>query len=45
MKNNAERDHRLMAVVASALQQPLHQRKSILQVACDDDTQLYEEAA
>src|SRR5437016_3490401 len=44
MKNNAERDHRLMAVVASALQQPLHQRKSFLQIACHDDTQLYQEA-
>src|SRR5436309_1027371 len=44
MKNNAERDHRLMAVVVSALQQPLHQRKSFLQVACHDDTQLYQEA-
>src|SRR5947209_9573657 len=44
MKHNADRDHRLMAVVASALQQPLHQRKSFLQVACHDDTQLYQEA-
>src|SRR5437016_1184884 len=45
MKNHADRDHRLMAVVASALQQPLHQRKSFLQTACCNDTQLYEEAA
>src|SRR5437773_6631939 len=45
MKNHAERDHRLMAVVASALQQPLHQRKSFLQAACYDDKALYEEAA
>jgi serine/threonine-protein kinase len=45
MKNNTERDHRLMAVVATALQQPLEKRQSFLQDACYDDAQLYQEAA
>src|SRR5579863_6011273 len=45
MNNDAERDHRLMATVASALQQPSDQRKSFLQIACSSDPQLYEEAA
>src|SRR5437763_13775156 len=44
MKNKDNRDHCLMSDVANSLQQPLHQRKSFLQVACHDDTQLYQEA-
>src|SRR5205823_536629 len=45
MNNNAEHDHRLMSMVADALQQPAQQRKSFLQVACRDDVRLYEEAS
>src|SRR5579864_3945215 len=45
MKHDVERDHRLMAVVAGALQQPSHQRKSFLQLACSDDPELYREAS
>src|SRR5437016_7397749 len=45
MKNDLEHDHRLMAVVVTALQQPSEQRQSFLQVACHDDAQLYEEAS
>jgi serine/threonine protein kinase/tetratricopeptide (TPR) repeat protein len=44
MKNNPERDYRLMAVVATALQQPSEQRQSFLQAACHDDLELYQEA-
>ena len=45
MKNDAERDHRLMEVVATALQQPSEQRQSFLKSACHNDAQLYQEAA
>src|SRR5437763_14522066 len=45
MKNDSERDDRLMAVVVTALQQPSEQRRSFLQVACHDDAELYQEAA
>src|SRR5205823_4181054 len=45
MKNDLEHDHRLMAVVVTALQQPSEQRQSFLQVACHDDAQLYQEAS
>ncbi|HWZ45142.1 MAG TPA: protein kinase [Candidatus Saccharimonadales bacterium] len=43
MTNNDEHDSRVMVLVASALQQPLDQRKSFLQRACPDDAQLCQE--
>ncbi len=45
MINDAERDHRVMAVVASALQKPAELRRSFLQLAFQDDEALYHEAA
>src|SRR5579871_5852205 len=45
MSNDVERDHRLMAVVTGALQQPPDQRQSFLQAACCNDPDFYREAA
>ncbi|HEV2989560.1 MAG TPA: protein kinase [Candidatus Angelobacter sp.] len=45
MKIDPERDHRLMTMVATALQQPAELRRSFLQDACHDDIQLYLEAS
>src|SRR5205807_7510444 len=44
MTSDAQRDSLVMTLVATALQQPLDQRKSFLQLACHNDAQLYQEA-
>jgi serine/threonine protein kinase/tetratricopeptide (TPR) repeat protein len=45
MRDDPERDHRLMTMVATALQQPAELRRSFLQDACHDDDELYQEAS
>jgi tetratricopeptide (TPR) repeat protein len=45
MNGDAEQDHRLMAAVAGALQQPIDERQSFLQAVCCNDPELYREAA
>ncbi len=41
----AERDDRVMSLVAEALKTPLRERDSFLQIACQSDPDLYREVS
>ena len=45
MKNGAEDDQRVMAIVSMALRRPLVERESYLRIACANDPALYEQTA
>jgi eukaryotic-like serine/threonine-protein kinase len=45
MMNSADNDERVGAIVSKALRQPPANRESYLRFACDDDQELYQEAA
>ncbi|HWZ41865.1 MAG TPA: protein kinase [Candidatus Saccharimonadales bacterium] len=44
MERSAEHDERVMTIVAAALRMPMPERDSFLHIACQEDTELYQEA-